>query len=177
MCLILTPGEIGLVYSHWYKYTGTTPAPLTSQLPYLLTRSTTGQPFNSYESTKITILIMLILTSMQDPRAHPQWSWVPFPTCSKKQRHPPSSAQQHLRGWCLTSLSGLPQQLVQGRWLRLSRRWWCRDKIAWNCLLKNCLNNLPGNRCTKCRYLVNSPVMQQTINQRYDTYKLDVVYT
>ena len=58
---------------------------------------------------------------------------------------------------------------------RLSRRW-CRDRIAWNCLLQNCLNNLLGNRCTKCRYLVNSPVMQKTINQRYDVRKHWMLY-
>ena len=59
VCLILTPGEkIGLF--SLLKIPGTTPAPLTSQLPYLLTRSTTGEPFfNSYKNNKLPFLSCL----------------------------------------------------------------------------------------------------------------------
>ena len=81
-------------------------------------------------------------------------------------------AQLNLKEWCLTSSWGLqlPQQLTRmprGR-PRLTSRW-RRGTIACNCLLQITLNNLQGNRCTKCINPVNSSVMQQEIGHRNET--------
>ena len=147
-----------------YLKSGTASTPLTSQLPYLLTRSTasTGAHF------------ILVSTSQQN-WYHFQYILGLFPTSSQRQLHRQCS-RPRLRGWCLTSSWGLQlplqltRQMPRGR-PRLSWRWW-RDMMACKWLVQITLNDLPANRCTKCIYPEYNPAAQQEIVRSYKQIRL-----